>query len=567
MIKKIENYTLPEHTNQLYMKESISSIGLAREIADKINEIVDAYNELSSLDLEWKQTQEGKINKGILYMKDNLLNSLNDLMVMFRDSGFVDDRILYHFNFFKSEVELLANRFDNLLGKVKEGTSTLDAELLDIRVMANGEIAENSGEAVRNQAKLSLFNKPEYYGAIGDGVHNDSEAMQKALDITGSLYLSKGKTYLGSVTVKDPNSVITGGGTLVGSIVLYVDRNENGYPTDGNIVIDGITIESDTPVLLGVVRGFTITNCLIKGITNGILFNQSSEVSQLVNKGIISNNRIIAETGIELRELNEDIFGGCADITISHNTIESTERNILLISVDGCKITNNTMFMTGFSEKLTTKKQNIYTKKTNWLTIENNTLFEAGEEAIRIETKSRNTLINSNIIGWCGQVKLSSGIYIGSYDTSGLDTYLNMIISNNIVSVPTKYGLEFGGYLVGVIASNNLITDIGKLTYYYGSEDFDSIEHYGIFTLNQDNYDSILFNGNVVSHVSNSIGEGVINSFNLDASTNEKLLMPSKYMRLSHKPNIVSGGFWFDSDSKKLKYSDGVNTYTLSTEE
>ena len=533
---------LPEHHNKLFTNEALSSIALSRDIANKLNELIDAYNELNQTDLQWKHKVEGEVHAGVVYMKDNLLNSLNELMVLLRDSGFIDDRIEYHCDYLKE-------RLDNLLEQVENNTSESDGLLL-----------------LRDDVFITLFNKPEFYGAIGDGEHNDSEAMQKALDTTGCLYLSKGKRYLGDVTVKNPNSVITGGGTLLGSIVLFAERDENNYPIDGNMVIDSIVIESDIPIVMGMVRGFTITNCLLNGVSNGILFKQTSEFSQIVNKGIISNNRITGKTGIELRELNDDIFGGCADITITHNTIESSERNVLLINVDGCKITSNTLFMNGFSEKLATKKQNIYTQKTNWLTIENNTMFEAGEESIRIETKSRNTLINSNIIGWCGQAKLSSGIYIGSYDTSGKDDYLNIVISNNIITVPTKHGIEFGGYIVGAIVSNNMITGLNNLTYYYGEEDYDSIEHYGLYTLNQDNYDSILFANNVVSNVANNIGTGIINTYNLDAQTNENLIMPSKLLRVPHKVNIVSGGVWYDSVDKKLKYSDGENTYILSIE-
>lgn len=152
-MKKIENYNLPEHTNKLYMNESISSIGLTHEIAKKINELVDAYNELSRTDLEWKQTQEGKINKGVLYMKDNLLNSLNELMELFRDSGFIDDRIEYHFNTIKANVELLDSRLSNLLGTVKSGSTTMDAEIIDARIGASGEQWASIGNAIRGQIK------------------------------------------------------------------------------------------------------------------------------------------------------------------------------------------------------------------------------------------------------------------------------------------------------------------------------------------------------------------------------------------------------------------------------
>lgn len=79
-MEQIKKFILPENTNKLYKEEAISSIGLTREVADKINELVDAYNTFAGEDLEWKQTQEGIIRKGVLFMKDNLANSIYELL-------------------------------------------------------------------------------------------------------------------------------------------------------------------------------------------------------------------------------------------------------------------------------------------------------------------------------------------------------------------------------------------------------------------------------------------------------------------------------------------------------
>lgn len=149
-MKKIENFMLPEHFNRLYTNEAVSSFALTREVANKINELVDAYNQLSSDDLVWKQEQDGRVRKAVLYMKDNLLNSLNDLMETLRDSGFIDDRIEYH-------CDNLKQRLDNLLGSVTTGTTSLDAEIIDMRLGADDVTYRNAGEALRNQLKNAVF--------------------------------------------------------------------------------------------------------------------------------------------------------------------------------------------------------------------------------------------------------------------------------------------------------------------------------------------------------------------------------------------------------------------------
>lgn len=56
-MNKISHFNLPENTNRLYADEARSSIGLTREVANKINELVDAYNKLDEVDLAWKQEQ------------------------------------------------------------------------------------------------------------------------------------------------------------------------------------------------------------------------------------------------------------------------------------------------------------------------------------------------------------------------------------------------------------------------------------------------------------------------------------------------------------------------------
>ena len=74
MIKPIKHFILNEHANNLYKKEAGSSFALTKDVADKLNEIIDAYNDLYKTKWEKIHEQDGKINKAILYMKDNLIN-------------------------------------------------------------------------------------------------------------------------------------------------------------------------------------------------------------------------------------------------------------------------------------------------------------------------------------------------------------------------------------------------------------------------------------------------------------------------------------------------------------
>lgn len=78
-MKKIKHFMLPTETNMLYEKESASSISLTKEVANKLNEMIDYINTFDN-NLEKELEQDGRIEKGIIFMKENLKNSLIDLL-------------------------------------------------------------------------------------------------------------------------------------------------------------------------------------------------------------------------------------------------------------------------------------------------------------------------------------------------------------------------------------------------------------------------------------------------------------------------------------------------------
>lgn len=138
-MKRIENYNLPDHLNTLHKQEASSVIELAREIAEKTNELVDAFNGFSETDLNWKQNQEGIIHKGVIYMKDNLINSLNELLKAY-------------------DHETIKNYILSEYGSL-------------------------------------MFTTPQMFGAVGDGISNDTEAIEKAIDSLtsgGIVYFPRG---------------------------------------------------------------------------------------------------------------------------------------------------------------------------------------------------------------------------------------------------------------------------------------------------------------------------------------------------------------------------------------
>jgi len=149
-VKKIENFVLSEHTNNLYKKEAGSSIALARDVANKVNELVEAFNNLNTYELEKVHEQDGKIAKAILYMKDNLLNTINSLLNLKGDE-MMDNAVKEYLGTLKADLDLLETRLNNLLGSVTSGSTTLDSEVIDIRNGYDGVTYTNASESIHKQ--------------------------------------------------------------------------------------------------------------------------------------------------------------------------------------------------------------------------------------------------------------------------------------------------------------------------------------------------------------------------------------------------------------------------------
>lgn len=173
-MKKLTNYLLPIQTKDLYAKEAVSSISLAHDVADKINEIVTYLNTHEDLTAEKILEQDGKIRKGIIYMKDNLANTINDLLELMKSNGEMDELI--------SE---FMRKLSSLVVNVKE------------------------------------------YGAIGDGKNDDTLSIQKAIDENDGkvVYIPKGVYKISKLKLSNKTSLIGEG--KFKSILKSIDNNNN----------------------------------------------------------------------------------------------------------------------------------------------------------------------------------------------------------------------------------------------------------------------------------------------------------------------------------------------------
>lgn len=127
---------LPEHYSMenpasltVYDEEALTALRMMGRFGGKLNEMVKQSNEY-----------------GVFL--DNMQNvvlpqEVREAIILHIQSGDFDTEI-------EEYLDHLNDRVDVLLGTVKEGTTTMDAEVIDIRTTANGVTFSNAGEAVRS---------------------------------------------------------------------------------------------------------------------------------------------------------------------------------------------------------------------------------------------------------------------------------------------------------------------------------------------------------------------------------------------------------------------------------
>lgn len=264
-MKNLNHYMIPKLTEQLYEREARSSIALTKVGADKINEVIDAVNNLYKERLTKYQEQDGKIQGAILYMKDNLANTLYDMLEIMKSSG----------------------DFDNIIKDV------IEPAILMLENKTEGTISVKS------------------YGAAGTGLKDDTQALQKAIDYARehnkAVYIPAGtyritaalKVYDGMHIIGDgaKNTKIERVGTGDAAIMLCLDPSSDRDYTQGQKIKE-LTITCDNTIKYGIYSEtpcpFTeIDNVNINNAVNGIYLKNGAWLARITNINISD-----CETGI-----------------------------------------------------------------------------------------------------------------------------------------------------------------------------------------------------------------------------------------------------------------------------
>ncbi len=333
----------------------------------------------------------------------------------------------------------------------------------------NGDIGSQSKKKIE---KID----PKDFGAVGDGIADDTAALQKWLDAPGKNKVLKNGTFkitegltssVDGRTIKTDAAVIVADNTEI--IMLTVTGNKNrisvklngNYKAAGGVLIQGAGSEvtnSKIENIYGInhvaygIRsetssGVRIENNIILNIqstANGkfgdsigasrAVFISSTQAASSMN--IVKNNSIIGVTGEEGDAIQFLFKGGTgafldAKGIIQGNTIKNCSRRAIKIQASNVKVLNNTHSNTLSINMLPNASNLIDIIHSNNIVVEGNTLDARSFQGISLSgdsnDKSSHIVVKSNVIR--GGLSLSNGTRA---TTNGI--YWNNITDSQIVS-------------------------------------------------------------------------------------------------------------------------------------
>ena len=322
--------------------------------------------------------------------------------------------------------------------------------------------------------------------------------------ITNTIIIPKNFVYTGDLVVNKKNIIITGEGTIKGTIRITFDK-----VTHANIKIQNITIQQESNNKKNCVEIENTFQVFFKNIKfmygNASIFFHDKGYKHSGYIKIVDCVFSYANYNVLLtNDVSNTNEYQVADLLLSNSHSYSTQiSGIHCNGVDGFIITSNCFFFGSFAIQEINKTNNIYIKNSNFVIIQGNNLFESGAEAIKLE-KYLNANISNNNIAWSGQRLKTPAIYLTGTTQGTLSEFVNTVVEGNNINCPCYCGIKIDSYVTGLNVSNNNIIFDSSNTYYYGEEVIELSERKSIITTNSVK-EHCLFNGNMYPNSEDNI--------------------------------------------------------------
>lgn len=316
---------------------------------------------------------------------------------------------------------------------------------IDAVVADNSVTREKLSPILRN----SLYVTPEMYGAVGDGVADDTTAVQTAVNKAGIIYLGKTYKVTSSISITEANTQIIGPGTLIGDIQTanahVISCNMTTAGTKDHIRISGINIRQASGRTNG---GILITHQLSSGQGYMDIIIEGVSIVGMGFRGIALHGGSYNTDYIRPYFIVDKCYiVNCGDIGICTSHVSARIQNCY---IEGSGLENITLDNGGENQ-----------------VVIGNILkgHKGGVGSIGVDEENGVVIANNHI--YCKEQSAWDSEYnsgIGFQCNTGDDT--NVIVSGNVFH-GGKYGIKLGGtYKAGGIFTNNVFNSVGASAFY-----------------------------------------------------------------------------------------------------
>lgn len=323
---------------------------------------------------------------------------------------------------------------------------------------------------------------PDFFGAKGDGVTDDTLAIQKAIDYlskksNGELCFSHDKDYLFTeVVVSTPKTNVNGNGATLRGFIRYGLQDT---PKTYNSTIEKCYFKGDNSgiKILHVRRlkiasnVFDASDKAIQTMDTSIGFHTNAQINIIDNLFFnVDYSLYVDRNGVPL----DGNWTTNSDFKYCLNTINVANVNhIWAKGLDGMEVVSNVDFFTSSTTLRDNKRQHIrIIDQSDWIIVTANNFFESGWESIYV-TNGKKLTITGNNFAWSGQAGYYSCIKVDGIINDGRYT-----ITGNTFDRFSGHCLDFrptGGTVTFV---GNSVHYADTFTNYFGTIDLSAYNHF-----------------------------------------------------------------------------------------
>jgi hypothetical protein len=314
--------------------------------------------------------------------------------------------------------------------------------------------------------KLSQTISVKDFGAVGDGVADDTSEIQAALTAgAGSAVYFPGGTYLISATLTVPDdTMVTGDG--YGSVVFQNTREQNVFELGNNCTVQhlrlkgdgatsgGVSFQKNNGIYAASKRNIKVLNCFIHAFEySGVYINDCENIEILGN--YVWGNSYSSESGSDI--LLYGLSGGSSRINITKNFCFSNNGQGVYVDALGAD-----------TDILVEGNICVTLDASTWAEVSSGSLLRRHGIVSGYTGGSGRYVISNNI---CRNTRVT-GIYYqsGIAPIDGVQILGNQCTKNGVSPIVGEEGLSSGIYVAtqgnGDIIANNLVEDyLGTLQY------------------------------------------------------------------------------------------------------